>query len=423
MICSLQINRVQKKIITIIKGDSIMAKNTENDKQNGIKVDDPLAKEKEEIALEKLRAEARALKAKADKAAADADKGRYEAIKEKWNISETEGLKGTITVSKGAGYTAELLAYKAIDSIAEIISKEISPKVKDGELIILGQEDFSAQAALWKVIELKLDTAISQIVNCIKIFKPEEDSKGYTKATLPGKKVEIDEVLKAAPAILGAAADIAAFFKTNYTISSRKISINEIALKAAVGHNIIKPKNEGVGLNEELTILFPELCISAQGKLYRKFAELNSHVAELIKIRFEIFSTPENDIKQQPGSTNSIKQEIIKQIDAEIGAAIILVSTLTTKADDSLSPLESVATVDFAMLHKAAKILHLAIVSQEGEFVISESTFFQGRISYLGGAVVSYFLMNDKGACLCSGTVQKTDKANYKSKKGILTEN
>ncbi|MDX2431561.1 MAG: hypothetical protein QNK35_11535, partial [Bacteroides sp.] len=359
-------------------------------------------------------------KADAEKTNAEADTAKNKAVKEKWDISQTKGLKGKITVSNGVGYKAELIAYEVIDAIAKEISGNVSTKVNKEKLIILGQEDLSEQVAMWNMIELKLDTAISHLDNSIKIFKPEDASIPAATPKTPGKKLGIDEVFKAGPAILGAAADIAAFFKTNSSITSRKIALNEKALKASVRNCLNLLKINIKNIEKEVSIYIPEFNFSPTGNLFQKFTDLTSKVEELTKIRFGILSTPEKEFTQLLDSKTAIKEEIIKQIDAEIDAVHELISTLTTQADDTISPLDSVATVDFANEHPDANFLHLSIVSQEGEIVISESTFLRSRIFYLGGAVVSYFLCNHDGACLHSGTIQRAGTATYTRKKGIL---
>jgi hypothetical protein len=411
-----------------------MAKTNDNKTDNDINGNDPYAEEKAKIALEELKEKLRNTKASADKAQAEADKAaaeaekayvdadkskveaekaKYKAIKEKWNISETKGLKGKINVGDGAGYKAELLAYDVIDSIAKKISEIVSAKVTTDKLIILGQDDLSEQVAFWSMIGLKLDIAISYIENSIEMFRPKDPSIPAVKLKPSGKTLELEEVFIAAPAILGAAADIAAFFKTNYSITSREITINEKALKAAVRHFLNR---------DELTVFFPEYSLSPQGKLHNKVTILTSKIEELTKIRFEILSIPKKDFTQLLDSTTSVKEEILKEIDEQLVAVEALISTLTTKSENTLSPFESVATVDFASEHPEAEFLHLAIVSHEGEVVISESTFQQSRIVYLGGAVVCYFLCDINGKCMDSGTLQETASATYRRKKGKLKE-
>lgn len=354
------------------------------------KVEDPLTIEGKKLDLEKKIIDNR-------KASADADKAETQALQEKWKISQTKGKEGTVTVGENAGYYSELLAYRAIDPIAvEILNKLNKVLGGGGRLIILGKEDLAIQATLWNLLYLKLENATTSLDNCISDYERILESKD--------KKVVLDEVFTAVPAILGAVADIVAFFKTNYAISSREILLNEKAVKAGIA---IQLKSI-----EKLQVFLPEYNITLQGELYEKLSELNTKIGDLRKIKEnkKIQSKPEEE-----------KLRIITDIDEEISAVQELIAALTTKTDNSLSPLETVSVVDFIKKHPEAKILYLIISSQGAEIETAISSFKQGSVSYLGGAVITYFLSNVNGECLHSGNVQEILTGSFQLKNGIGT--
>lgn len=354
------------------------------------KVEDPLTIEGKKLDLEKKIIDNR-------KASADADKAETQALQEKWKISQTKGKEGTVTVGENAGYYSELLAYRAIDPIAvEILNKLNKVLRGGGRLIILGKEDLATQATLWNLLYLKLENAITSLDNCISDYERILESKD--------KNGGLDEVFTAVPAILGAAADIVAFFKTNYAISSREILLNEKAVKAGIA---IQLKSI-----EKLQVFLPEYNITLQGKLFEKLSELNTKIGGLRKIKEnkKIQSKPEEE-----------KLRIITDIDEEISAVQELITALTTKTDNSLSPLETVSVIDFIKKHPEAKILYLIISSQGAEIETAISSFKQGSVSYLGGAVITYFLSNADGECLHSGNVQEILTGSFQLKKGLGT--
>lgn len=372
-----------------------------------VKPEKPKANQEElnKIEVEKKKAELR-------KAEAEADAKEADALKAKWIYSEAKGLEGKIEVEVKAGYYAEVLAYKAIESIAVKLAKAIDDSsLEEGKLIIIGKEDFIAQAALWQQIDLTLEMTISQINKSIDIYEPSEVRTFGT----PGPSA----IIPAGIGIVKAAAEIASFFKTKSKITTREVVLNEKALNASVANQIhnLKPK---------LTIIIPELCLNPQGKLYAKFIDLISKIGKLKKIRNDIYTEPEtiqqSDVgMQQKESIPSIKQGIITKIDAEIAAAQTMVKTLTTKEANNPSPLESVISIDLIKKYEQAKVLKLIIASQGGEVETTESSFSKGRISYLGGAVISYFLSDINGFYIQSGNIQEYKTATYVRKNGVTT--
>ncbi len=69
-------------------------------------------------------------------------------------------------------------------------------------------------------------------------------------------------VLAAASPILGAAADIAAFFKVDRSLTNRAVTINRQALFSAVA-NEIQDKSSA------LTIIFPECNLASEGEIHK----------------------------------------------------------------------------------------------------------------------------------------------------------
>ncbi len=426
-----------------------MAQEPANTTETQSEEPDQITAEMNELKLRQVKANTEKAISEANQAAAEADKAAaeasIEAIKSKWSISETEGLKGTITLEDSAGYYAEILAYMALDDAAQDIAVKTKDKLKAGDLIILGEVDLTTEKALWNLLNLKLDLAIDKIEE-LTITIPQ------MVEMYEGESAGIIEGLVAGPAILGAITDIIAFFKTNYTISGRTIALNEKALIATVANHISSQ-------NADLKILLPEYNLTDTFSIYSKIRQLNKLLEKVIKERDKIEKELDDKIGQNSGSLallieernalntkidevpsniedlnndllvleNKIynlksyersKGKIVGSINKDIEATQELISILTSRTDSTTSLLGNIATIDFIHRNSAAKILYLTIASQGGEVETSEASLSQGRISYLGAVVITYILSDAEGVYYHSGNVQKRKTASYKRKEG-----
>ena len=365
--------------------------------------------------------------------------------------SETKGLEGTVTIDKEAGYYAEILAYKAMEDVAKQIARKLKTKLLNGPLIILGKVDLAAEAALWNILKIKLDVVTEALDMAIEKYSEK----------VKGKKVDFRKilltVLKAVPDILGSVADIAAFFTSYLTITSKTISINEQALISAVTYEIHI-------INEGIKIILPKRNLTGEGELLKGIHELMTKRSKLLAIKEdqnrifndEIKINPDTLIKLEARKTvlnkiidkaiadgkdttillkqlqqlavdinnhivdARIQTTIITDLNKNITAAEELIKVFTEKPVDKLSPLESVASIEQIKENPDAKLLYLLIVSQGGEIETSKTNLTQGRVSYLGGTVISYILTNIKGECLSSGNEQRIRTATFKRNKGIV---
>lgn len=427
-------------LLCLFLGGVAMAQESNSEKQSETKEKTELEK-KVEIAQQKQQlAEAKKAEAEALRAVAEA----------KLPVTETKGLEGTVTVSEGAGYYAEILAYEAVEDAADEIAKRINENFSTGPLIILGQVDLAEEAALWNLLKIKIKNVIEALDISIDMFPKGGEGYGLKEYESPYL------ISAAAPAILGAAADIVSFFKTDRTITAKAITINEQALISAAANSIKV-------VNPDLKIILPELDLTGEGELYSGIKELMAKRSQLIKIkevlnrRFgeEIAKHSERltrlearkiilnkkidkAIENSQDTTKLLKEleqievdignisaydrhrtKVITRLDKEITAADEVITALTEKPADKLSPLERVAAIEKIKKEPEAKLLYLLTVSQGGEIETSKTIFTQGRVSYLGGAVICYILTSTEGEYLSSGNIQKIRTATFKRSKSI----
>jgi len=392
----------------------------------------------------KVLAETQKAEAEALRAAAEAKKAEAELL---LPSTSTKGLPGDVTIAAGVGYYAEILAYESMNECAKHIALELKDKLtpQDGPLIILGQTDLGEEAALWDLLKIKIDAVIETLHNSIKAYS--------------GYDISINEsvisMLAAAPSILGAAADIAAFFKVDRSLTNRAVIINRQALFSAVA-------NEIHDKNSTLTIILPECNLGSEGEIHKGIKEImekrskllelkdslnkefdkkikvNSELLIRLKAKKEVLNKTIDKAITNGNSTADLEEKLVQleveidnssihernrtpimeRLDKEIAASDALIASITEKPADKPSVLESVSIIEQIKGVQNAKLLYLLTVSQGGEVETSKATFSQGRVSYIGGVVVSFILTDKDGKYIASGNKQAIRKASYERSKG-----
>jgi hypothetical protein len=313
---------------------------------------------------------------------------------EKLQKTEKAGLKETVTIN--AGYYAELMAYEAVEDSADEIVNQIKTAIgqeKIGDpLIILGKTDLVDGAALLTLLKMRLEDSKNVLNSAIKKY---DDAKKKAKKRVKAKakkKVQeeemvealpLPEIVSAAPVIMCLVESIAEFFNTNNTITARAVTIKEQALIAAVANKLKTEKFS--------EIILPQRSLQFQDRgLFKEIKELMQKREELLKFKAE------NNL----GHANSC-------IDDEIKAAAKLIATFNEK-------IAEFALIEQIQQKSNARLLYLRTVSQGGEIEKTQSRIFGGRVTYIGGVIISYVLTDAEGKYLHSGNVRKIRNATYR---------
>lgn len=406
----------------------------------------PLEEELARLDLEKKIAERK-------KEIAEAEQATREA---KLPETDTEGLEGTVTLQDGAGYYSEILAYRTLSKTSDNLADKVRKSLENETVVLTDEFDLSQNAALWEIIHGKLKDFEQRFDALLKQYPLRDD--GTIDMTKPETLLAAATVI---PAFLGAAADIAAFFKVNREIKARTVSLSNRALLSEVAHAILPQEGQNGA-----TILIPSLRIGGKGKLTAKLEDLRGKRREAAarreKIRDQLDLDPvrlekltkklaskeaekaklegtgddpakvaalEQEIQQLteerlPLSRRAARwKEITEQFDPLIQAFDALDSTLTTRpSGEGQAPLEAVATIDVIKGQTPAPwLLYLEVVSQGAEIEITKSMWSSGRISYIGGSVVAYFLLDGDGKLISSGALPRHLASSFKGRRGAQT--
>jgi len=420
--------------------------------------------------LDAALAQASRDQAQAEQAEAEARRARIAA-----NLpsSETTGVEGNITVGDGAGYYAEILAYDSLKNVAGKIANEIAEEIeKEKEIILIGSTDLSAEVALHEFITSEIER-VKILLNSI---KNNSDIKNYTKDDknafeLIGKDDDENEfafagaALTALPQALGAARDIAQFFQTDISISNRTVSLNDNALTTNLIGQLISKKlkpilprtsTKSVGtlskefgelqtLRNELSSLrlIAETRAEKQRSLFAnelaitmsKLDALRAELAALVarkdkteddKNRITVLQGSESPIveatyevrlvQNKQSELERIRTLILAHLNAGITTADALTTTLTTANSMGVTPFQTVSIINYIKSKAGAYLLFTDIVSQGGE-VQTINRAFSGRITYAGGATVSYILLKNDGNAVAADTHTNVKTASFKRRK------
>lgn len=312
--------------------------------------------------------------------------------------SENKGLKGKVEIKDGAGYYAEILAYYALDDCAEEIAKSIVNKINNQKtLIILENSDLSEKALLWHSVFTELKLLNDELKTFINNYSA-KNSESLKTRSINFPKIATT-ALGAAPIILGAISNITSFFRTDRTIIKKEVEVKTQSLIAAISKKINT-------LNNNIKILLPNKNLKFNGKLQTEFTNLIKNKNRLL--------TLEKNLNKNKLKINS---DYLKKT---ITATETIIEAFTKKTDGEFSLLKSVATIEKIMIQTNPYLLYLSIATKGGEIETSQSAFSQGRVSYLGGIVVSYIMTDIEGNYLDSGNAKGVRSATFKRSKGIV---
>lgn len=349
--------------------------------------------------------------------------------------SETKGKEGKVEFKDKAGYYAEILAYEALQEAASRVAGRLGKASR--KILLTPQSDLGARAQLWHLIDLRLDEHASWFDQLLEVYTP-VDPKGGPSAALASMAV-VGTVLSALPGVLGAVADIAAFFRTNTQVFGREVALADEAVLGEVAQAL-----EKLGWQVHL----PSFDVATRGQLVARIEGLLAKKAEVRQRRFELESAIELQLarleelrldkehaeerlvdlqKAQPPDPDAVaglKQKIrdlaqeiqplarvetrwkaiAARFDAALEAFDTLVTSLNQGSDGAPSPLEAVADIDRLQALGIDELLSVKVVSQGSEIHVAEGSF-NTRLTYLGGVVLAFFHLNRGGEVIDAGTV------------------
>lgn len=357
--------------------------------------------------------------AELEQAIAEAEKARLAA---KLPTTKGSGNAGEVTFGEGSGYYAEILAYRAMTEVAQKLAADIGkPGADDEKILVVADENFVKSAPLWEIAKNRIEDATNKVADLLQQYPPDHDFRNQEA---------VAAVLTTATAILGAAADIASFFRSELEVTARTANVTATSLVAATAaslklkgwrpvlplSSVAKPtlleKVETLQQSRrDLAQRRHKLEASVQPAL-KKLAELNLELAEATEaLKTARAATPPVagtigaaeqrvrglQVQLLPfGTTKGRWDKAAAEIDATVAATDVLIKALLEAPDGKMSPIETVTAIDRAKSDPNLRILRLEISSQGGEMHVSKSVW-STRLTYVGGVAVSYLLTDQAG--------------------------
>lgn len=355
--------------------------------------------------------------------------------------SETKGASGTATAESG-GYYANHLTHEALEDLAKSVSVRISEvdSIEQFQIFLVSGTDFQAAVTQWRLINNRLNNlseAIKALLNSLSTNNERLDfneKEGVTATAL----------LTAAPQILGAAADIAAFFRsdikaTGLTVTAASEDFTAMVLDRLLPEISVRYPSRSLQADTGLTTRLSELiALDAQLRDKKdaivragqktveeekeKLAPILIEIARLERqIKGEKDQAKKDELEQDKAIQESQKTRFeeriafLEELVAGQGTSIdtlrenvqTLRTALNTPNKDGVTPLQAADPVATIVSAENPALLEIEVSNSGGERQIKTATFGSGRVSYLGGASVRFNLTDKSGQILATGSFSR----------------
>lgn len=399
-----------------------------------------------EAARQKALAEARKAAADADKAAADANKAEIAAL-----LPTVAGkvLEGNITADDKSGYFAQLLAYDALKSLSEIIVGEIvatKTLVAEDRVYLTATPDQLQATGLRLLVTTRLDNFTLAFGQFKKAY---ELDPGGSPRFLSGQESLAE--LAGLPALVGVAADVAAFFRQDRSIAGKAVTVDAHLMNQAVAGTWQRLRSKLVAEGKDpmpaVTFIMPgaivrvdpvlkaKLITDKLGGMESDYTDLGARrdgveqvIARLKLVQAEkttalaalkaAAATPPTPaqgeaIRQTEAELRTLTSDLGQMVKHNTSLTAVLTSyrafadsLLAVPSGETQSPLAKIFLNDI-LVNEADRVflLHVSVASIGGEMETRKWLWGPGTIRHRAGAVCLYTLYRATGEIAASGLV------------------
>jgi hypothetical protein len=425
-------------------------------KQNLANTQDPAlqeaARQKALADAAKSAADLRKSAAESDKAATDARKA---AVADSLPTFTSKPIEGNVTVDAASGYFAQLLAYDALRSLADDIVGELlaTGALTDDSKVYLATSGDQLQATGQRLV-------ISGKLNAYKYaFKLLDEAVKRENQTRLSFHEESLAALDALPALVGVAADVAAFFRQERGIYGKTVTVPPALMAQTVAGAWLRRAHvksaDGKSTMPTVEFVDPTAIIKLpetqrDAALINVLAGLEMSSIKLSSDREIISKQLENDklalasqktsladLEKTTGEKPTPKQQDqIAIADSKIRTATNLLDRLTViltgyrsfadsllavASGESQSALAKVFYNDVLNSDPATKVylLQVQVASVGGEMETRKWLWSSGKVYHRAGAVCVYTLFDRSGRIAAAGMVA----ADRQAKEGMAVGN
>lgn len=340
--------------------------------------------------------------------------------KAKFGESTTRGPETTLSLKENAGYFADLQAYTAMRNAAAKIATAVDCTKKN-------------QATAIQVVHLS-QTTDAVLLSAVKERIETITTEASFEATQPAKLASTES---AGAVLFGIAAfaDLVGMFRSETVVSGKEITISDQAVAAELAAALIAQgcKNVSIpGLHlgaRQTPAVLGELqdmraAVAAMAKNREDVAKLTADQDQIItKLTADLAAakkakTPTAAIEKALSEAKTLVQNHnarIRRIDAISAAATTLKGELVAPAEGKPTLLERIISASIVG-DISARYLAYQVSSSGGEYHVTQALWMSGRVNYVGGMVLTWFLVEAGGNLKATGATTAWAGQSYKPK-------
>jgi hypothetical protein len=350
-------------------------------------------------------------------AAATAEKARLDAQKAVAQaaiglVTGSTAFTGAVEVKGDAGKgEATLLASRAIKCAAATIAKAIRSELKPEKSVVLMQGAEAPQFANYRQFLLQ-ESLIAQIFTAAEneATRLSDEADKLTKPA-PAAPPSVLPALSAADVVLNAVTKLGSYFMSNYEIGGITLTPDGEQLVSAVANQLVG----------SATLVLPARAVPQADDFADMMKTIAAATIQADSHATELSANAEDAKAQAESAPAGVKEKLLRGAELyEQGAAVL--RKAITKSEEFISALsvadaKGVAPITKIALEKAicdelkgeeALALVLDVRAMVGGYYTKKNlfTFLGGMPFYvMGGAVVTYYLVDKKGKVKKAGLV------------------
>lgn len=396
-----------------------------------------------------------ALERQRDLTAIQKEIAEHAAAARKALAGDGKGREGKVELAEQGGHFAELLSHRALAAAAAGVAERVEATGTSRKEIVLTHDWAVAERVqLWHLVDARMDA-----------FEDELDRLlgGLARAQIgeprpPGRSLAgiapllaVGPALAAAGGLLGAAAQVASFLRSDLGITGRSVDIPDEALLATVAEELREAGWE---------VVLPDLTVREEGSLVSKLRALLEKRSELVARRDErhrdlqerleelerlrrrrtleeglfnslvpLVSEPAmmDKLEEVRGQLRRLEDEIaagaaierrwtrtLAEIDSLLAALDAFITGLQSGDEGAPAPLTTLRSVEALGLEDSTRdLLSVKLTSQGGEVHVRNGPF-RTRLGFLGGASIAFVHMDADGKILAAGDLPASEARHCK---------
>lgn len=379
-------------------------------------------------ALIELEGQTALAKATNQKALIDLEKQTAEAQRDAFAAqlptSTVTPLAGETTLGPNAGYLAELVAYQAIRRAVQKAADDISLRLKEKApklriLIVSSLDLVSAKTAFDLIFsqvtnwQTMLHSRVTANESLLTLEVPGDSQGGAEEtgeplspnATAPVAALALagigavagtaGSIITAAGSLAGAAASVAALFRNDYTVVGRELSFKQEVIQSQIAHALSKFDVTLQGFQPRVT---SDLLVHLQN-CFNSRIELATDVARL-GARIDGRLSGANGAESE--TTKNALRDAMQESTALLTAWDQFVVGLTTASANVPSPLARALAAEELLDPDITHYLYVNVTSSNSETQTEKSLWRSGRVTYRGGGVLNYVLVERSGTIVAA---------------------